>query len=545
MTNVIDYATTSDYSSFPLANGYYGWEEKFNDESKVVTGNVFNVGTLIQTKLSIHLFNGQLAFRTAISHHVDGRYHDTFYPQGLSDLAIQSFLDNGILELEVQMEILEQMHPDYIISCCLNYKIKIWAILDFEKVTKPNDINLIPNDKHFVIEGEVVSYESGDHACLKLKLDENFIDLGFTTYGVEYNGGSIPKFYPVTPLPGDFVQAGICYSSKKNAYLLNSLYLLQECPMRVKNRAKMESDLANVIHELNTTINSGQLAKLLECYVDSSNRTLLSYDQIKRIKQTIVDNHGEDKLPFVMCLKECDLYEMKSIAAIYNTPQVYAYNLEEFINLCNSIAKVEIPFSAFGGTDYHLRYLSVLTKEGLINSDEFVRILMLTITSYQTYIVGKNYISTDDIANITQNDYCFAHKYLLDQAMIYGGDVRSQTITEMMLGTTNNVLNLIQEQVDAFDGIACNVDLRDQPTGPIVNFFTNQFYTFADDKEYLATAMTFLSFESKITELCAKIIEFKRVHGETETRFDHNIACMGYGLVRLLEAINQIKNNLA
>jgi hypothetical protein len=545
MTNVIDYAITSEYSTYQLAEGYCGWEEKFNKESKLVTGNVFHDGTLLQTRVSIHKFNGQLAFRTALSHNVDGRYHDTFYPQGLSDDGIQAFLDNGILELEVQMEILDRMHKDYIISCCLDYTVKIWTVLDCDTLTKPEAINTIPNDKHFVIVGEVCEYQTGDHALLKLKIDNNFIDIGFTSYGVGYNGGSIPKFDPVTPLVGDLVQARILYSSKKNAYMLVSLFLLQECEKRTKVRANIEKDVLSLLNVFETSFQTGQLAILLEYYVDSSNRTLLSDDQINRIKQCILANYGEAKLPFLMRLKECDLYEMKSIALIYNTPKVYAYNLEEFINLCNSIAKCEIRFHAFGGCDYHFRYLNELTKEGLVTTDEFARILMLTITSYQAYIVGKNYRSTDDIAEHTQNDYCFAHKYLLEQAMIYGGDLRSIAMIEMMLGITNNAINQIQEQVDAFDGILCNVDLRDQPTDQIANYFTNQFFTFMMDKEYLATAMAFLLYETKIIELCAKIMEFKHAHGDSETRFDHNIACMGYGLVTLLEAINRIKNKLA
>jgi hypothetical protein len=538
--------TMSKYSSLPIEPSFVGWEEKFNQESEVVKGQIFDNGTQVQTRVSVHTFKGKLAFRTARSCHVDGRYVDTFYPTGLSVMMQNQLKDLGIRELEVQFKIVEQIQKDYIISCCLNYEVILLSILTIDEIVDIKKVQGTLIQSNFVVEGTILNFNSGrtDGYLTLQQEDGHQIFLNFNSYGIGYDTSVYEITFPVTPFVDDIVQAGIYYDVQMNKYIVNSLHLVQECELRQSKRKELAILTEQVCENLKTSIESSGLNELLSQNVDNSNRTLLNGNQIETIKQTIRDNQGEEKLPFVMRLKDCDLYEMSEIAKVYGKPNIYTMNLDQFLVFCEQVGCCQIHFATKGSSDYHLRYLLELAREGLVTNIQYARLLNLTIDSYTQRIKNKNYLTTDNIKGYTDNDYTFTHKYLLDQAIIYGSDVKSESLINTMLNLAQNAIADIEAQVNRYNGTKCEVDLRDQPTSGIANFFVSQFFTYKTSPDYLSHALPFLDFELKIDELYSKVLAYQQIHHANDSRLDHNITCMGYSLTYFKEAIVRIRTFL-
>jgi hypothetical protein len=535
--------TTSDYSSIQLCSPFIGWEEKYNTESSMVVDQVFKNETYIQTRVNVLFFNGKLALRTANSHRVNGRYVDTFYPVGLSDMMISQLTDLGIRELEVQLKIVEQIDKDLIVSCCVFYEVTLLSILKIDEVIDLDQINSFTDYTNFVIEGKILNYEPSinDGYLTLVQQDGNLIKLFFNSYGIGYENSTCEKTFPVIPFLEDLVQASIYYDSKKNKYIVDSIHLLEECELRKSIRNEISKAYEKVCEKLKVGITDFGLNELLSQNVDNSNRTLLNSNQIETIKQIILDNHGEVYLPFVMLLDNCDLYQMKEITKVYNVPNVYTMTLGEFLKFCEDVACCRIQFVTSGSYDYHFRYLHELVRDQVIKISQFASILHSTIDSYSKRIMNKNYLTSDNMSDYTENDYAFGHVYLLEQAISYASDVPSFDLIKQMLNLTQTYLNLFEEQVNSYDGVKCNFDPRHLPTNKIASFFHLQFFTFRTQEHYLSVASPFLDFEPKIDELCAKITSYQSELNSDVMRLDHYITCMGYALVNLKEVITKIK----
>jgi hypothetical protein len=220
---------------------------------------------------------------------------------------------------------------------------------------------------------------------------------------------------------------------------------------------------------------------------------------------------------------------------------VYTMTLWEFLKFCEDVACCRIQFQASGSYDYHFRYLHELVRDKVIKHPQFASILHSTIDSYSKRIMNKNYLTSDNMSDYTENDYAFGHVYLLEQAISYASDVPSFDLIKQLLNLTQTYLRIIEEQVNGFDGVKCNFDPRHLPIHKIACYFHLQFYTFRTQEHYLSVAAPFLDFEPKIDELCAKITSYQSELNSDVMRLDHYITCMGYALVNLKEVITKIK----